>query len=102
MILSLLFHNVHVRTTRMGVLSHSLPRLQNESGCLPAKVSMPGVEACLNVGLGGVMRASRGDPMGCGVFMALCMALAPFAIWAKPGEGTCWSEACGCGEEVIC
>jgi hypothetical protein len=48
------------------------------------------------------MCASRGDPRGCGVFMALCMALAPFEMWAKPGEGACWSEACGCGEEVIC
>jgi hypothetical protein len=36
------------------------------------------------------------------VFMALCIALAPLAIWAKPGEGTCWRAACGCGEEVIC
>lgn len=48
------------------------------------------------------MRASRGDPLGCGVLMALCMALAPFAMWAKPGEGICWSAACGCGDEVIC
>jgi hypothetical protein len=63
---------------------------------------MPGVDACLNMGCGGVMRASRGEPRGCGVFMALCMALAPFEMWAKPGEGTCWSAACGCGDEVIC
>jgi hypothetical protein len=63
---------------------------------------MPGVDACLNVEFGGVMRASRGDPRGCGVLMALCMALAPFAIWAKPGEGICCSAAWGWGDEVIC
>jgi hypothetical protein len=34
--------------------------------------------------------------------MALCIALAPLAMCAKPGEGTCWRAACGCGDEVIC
>jgi hypothetical protein len=34
--------------------------------------------------------------------MALCMALAPLAICAKPGDVICWRAACGCGEEVIC
>lgn len=63
---------------------------------------MPGVDACRKVGLGGVMRASRGDPKGCGVVIALCMALAPFVMWANPGEGICWRAACGCGDEVIC
>jgi hypothetical protein len=76
--------------------------VRKESEHLPANVSIPGVDACLNVDCGGVMRASRGDPRGCGVLMALCMALAPFAIWAKPGEGTCWSAAWGWGDEVIC
>jgi hypothetical protein len=48
------------------------------------------------------MRASCGDPCDCGVLMALCMALAPLAMCAKPGDVICWSVACGCGEEVIC
>jgi hypothetical protein len=48
------------------------------------------------------MRASGGDPSGCGVPIALCTGRAPFAMCAKPGEGTCWRTACGCGEEVIC
>lgn len=47
-------------------------------------------------------RASCGDPIGCGVLMALCIARAPFVMWARPGEGSCWSWAWGCGEEVIC
>jgi hypothetical protein len=73
-----------------------------EIGHLPANVSMPGVDACRKKGFGGVMRASRGDPIGCGVLMALCIARAPFeTIWAK-GDAACWSTACGCGEEVIC
>lgn len=63
---------------------------------------MPGVDPCRNRGCGGVMRASCGEPIGCGVLAALCIALAPFAIWAYPGEGSCWSIACGCGEEVTC
>lgn len=48
------------------------------------------------------MRASCGDAMGCGVFIALCIALAPLAMCAKPGEGICWRVACGCGDDVIC
>jgi hypothetical protein len=34
--------------------------------------------------------------------MALCIARAPLAMCAKPGEVICWSAACGCGEDVIC
>lgn len=40
--------------------------------------------------------------MGCGVLAALCAARAPFAMWAYPGEGSCWRMACGCGDEVTC
>jgi hypothetical protein len=49
------------------------------------------------------MRASRGDAICCGVPMELCTALAPFAMWTYPGDGTrCWSVWGGCGEDLIC
>jgi hypothetical protein len=48
------------------------------------------------------MRASCDDPCDCGLLMTLCMALAPLAMCANPGDGICWRAACGCGEEVIC
>lgn len=67
---------------------------------LPASVSMPGVDPCRNMLCGGVIRASRGDPNGCGVLIALCIARAPLtAMWANPGE---WRAACDCGDDVIC
>jgi hypothetical protein len=57
--------------------------------------------------LGGVTRASRGDETCWGVFMALCIGLAPLAIWVKPGEGPldwrfwcCWG--CGDDEDMTC
>ena len=93
-------------TTRHLIAAHTVhasPKHdRRECGHLPANVSMPGVDACLKTGCGEAMRASWGDPSGCGVFIALWIALAPFAMWAKPGDGICWSAACGCGEEVIC
>lgn len=49
------------------------------------------------------MRASCGEAAGCGVPMALCTVLAPFAIWTYPGDGTlCCRVWCGCGEDVTC
>ena len=47
---------------------------------LPASVSIPGVEACRYIGFGGVMRASRGEAICCGVPIALCIGRAPFAM----------------------
>jgi hypothetical protein len=49
---------------------------------LPASVSIPGVDACLYMGFGGVMRVSRGEAICCGVLIALCIGRVPFAIWA--------------------
>jgi hypothetical protein len=48
------------------------------------------------------MWASRGEPSGCGVPIALCIALAPFWICPYPGEGICWRATSGAGDEVIC
>jgi hypothetical protein len=88
----------HVR----NVSSLALP-LSKESEHLPASVSIPGVDACRYMGFGGVMRASRGEAIGWGVLMALCIALAPFVIWAYPGEGMrCWRVGCGCEEDETC
>ena len=70
---------------------------------LPASVSMPGVDACRYVAFGGVTRASRGEAACCAVLIVVCIALAPFAIWAYPGEGTrCCRAECGCGEDMTC
>ena len=63
-------------------LTAALCRQSKESGHLPASVSIPGVEVCRYMGFGGVMRASRGDAICCGVPIELCTALAPFAMWA--------------------
>lgn len=48
------------------------------------------------------MRASCGDPKGCGVLVALCTALTPFVRWPYPGEGIFWCGRWTCGDEVIC
>jgi hypothetical protein len=58
--------------------SHPLKEIED----LPASVSMPGVDACLYMGFGGVMRASRGEAICCGVLIALCIGRVPFAMWA--------------------
>jgi len=64
---------------------------------------MPGVDVWRYMGFGVVMRASCGDAICCGVPIALCTPLAPFAMWAYPGDGTrCWSVWGGCGEDLIC
>jgi hypothetical protein len=67
-----------------------------------ASASMPGVEACRYRWDGGVMRASCGDPSGCGVLVALWTALAPFVRWPYPGEGIFWCARWSCGDDVIC
>lgn len=58
---------------------------------LPAKVSIPGVEACRSSGFGGVIRASRGECVGRsgGVLVALRIPRLPF-VNVTPGEGSCW------------
>jgi len=49
------------------------------------------------------MRASRGEAAGWAVLIVVCIALAPFAIWAYPGDGTrCCRAGCGCGEDMTC
>lgn len=83
--------------------STTLCHYPKESGHVPARVSMPGVDVWRYMGFGVAMRASCGDAICCGVPIALCTPLAPFAMWAYPGDGTrCWSVWGGCGEDLIC
>jgi hypothetical protein len=64
---------------------------------------MLGVEAWRYICDEGVaMRASWGEPIDCGVEVALWTALAPLARWETPGEGRRWWTRCSWGDEVIC
>lgn len=48
------------------------------------------------------MRASWGEPSGCGVLVALWTALVPFARCPYPGDGIFWVVRGTWGDDVIC